>query len=310
LQERVEGDEGAAVEGVERWGMIREFARSLLHATDTDGKPCITSTLIAKSSRDWDTSALAPEKCHAINRYLDRYPVPLPEHFQTRTARFLYRIRKLPSNPSLRFLYRQNGDSAAEPRLAIAGLEDYNMERLVEWISSRNKVERAWLLGRGGSSIMRVCESLFNVGAHVEICLQNPQMPFLPADVKRDIRAFSTKIAQQWDRFKRGSLRIYTSISVASMRAVKIDADLIAAGWLPYSRSPNPSSRARTRLPNIKANIEYMPYVLIERGHDNFEIMEMFFNHCFSLAREGSPTPAIARGVLSEQPVVRDVMSR
>jgi hypothetical protein len=295
LQEFVSRIERGLVPSVQRVEAIQKFVESLSEESDPTGQSFIKSSLVDRSGR-WKDDAASMK--FATADLLSSHPLELPLEHQTPMARFLCGIQKKRGSPYLEFEFKTSGDQAAQALLTVSQPDDYKFSKVRALLPKLGKIKRAQMLLRTGQSAGELCEDLFSRSLDVEIYMQNPKMQFVSARARKLIRSFCSSVEHRWHQVGKGSLRVYTSIAIASVRAVRIESSCVAVGWLPYTQPLPVKSQARSNGDAIDISVDTtsLPYVLAESGHPQFDSLNIFFDHCLSIARATAPNPVVRCG--------------
>lgn len=101
----------------------------------------------------------------------------------------------------------------------------------------------ATLYHYSGAMCRETVELLFDNGYHVDLIIQNPEIPrklgagFQEDRIIKSIGQYQTELKGR-GRSRRGKLDIYVSDVPLTIRAASIDENLIAIGWYMYGISP------------------------------------------------------------------------
>lgn len=295
--------------GVHRLSSAREFVESLHLAESGDH---LTSTLV--TTKMVNVKGQSKEKLvwagatgkYAVDEFLRRCPLELPPQLRTQAERFVRGIRKTRGDDRFEFVFGPSG--TVDPHFSITEVSDYYMESVTKALPQLGSLRHVTFLLRTGRSSQFLCDHFFSGGADVEVYLQDPHAPFLTNAAVRNIAISIDTLKERWKACSkcRGSLTVYTSIAVATLRGIQIDDRFVALGWLIYERQQENSKRARVGRTAKKGGKEFrvqsesslLPLLLVEKGHEAFDRVKAMFDGALSKIRGGTRrTPVVQLGV-------------
>lgn len=282
-------------EGVKGLDGIRHFVNSLeLHA-EADGEPYFTSTKVDDKGNWWDGQA--PAK-HNLSVFLYDVELQLPEPMFRADERYLVGVKKARNRNRFTFLFEE---FARKPFFGVAG--NYGFATLEGLVETLPEVRSAKLILRTGESAVGLCARLFKRGCHVEVHLQAPDPRFISAQDITQIDETTQKLGRNWKALAggRGSISVYHSVPIASLRAVLLGNRLLACGWLEYTiKRPESPQRTKSRAREeviIDSAGSLHPTVIVEYGHECWRpLVQMFREFYEHRMKDPSPKPELVHG--------------